>query len=77
MNFLFVGCSITWGDELEDRLNERYSKLVCDACGANENNVAEMAQSNDWIARRTIEETRKKKYDRVYVQLIKCTYYKK
>ena len=69
MNFLFVGCSITWGDELEDRLNERYSKLVCDACGANENNVAEMAQSNDWIARRTIEETRKKKYDRVYVQL--------
>ena len=35
MEFLFVGCSITWGDELEDRLNERYSKLVSDACGAN------------------------------------------
>ena len=69
MNILFVGCSITWGDELKDRLNTRYSKLVCDALGANETNIAECGQSNDWIARRTLEETRKKKYDRVYVQL--------
>ncbi len=69
MDFLFVGCSITWGDELKDRLNTRYSKLICDALGANEYNIAECGQSNDWIARRTVEETRKKKYDRVYVQL--------
>ena len=68
-DFLFVGCSITWGDELKDRLNTRYSKLLCDALGANEYNIAECGQSNDWIARRTVEETRKKKYDRVYVQL--------
>lgn len=69
MDILFVGCSITWGDELKDRLNTRYSKLLCDALGANEYNVAECGTSNDWIARRTVEETRKRKYDRVYVQL--------
>ena len=69
MDILFVGCSITWGDELKDRLNTRYSKLICDALGANETNIAECGMSNDWIARRTVEETRKKKYDRVYVQL--------
>ena len=69
MEFLFVGCSITWGDELKDRLNTRYSKLVCDALGANEHNIAECGQSNDWIARRTVEETRKRRYDRIYVQL--------
>ena len=69
MDFLFVGCSITWGDELKDRLNTRYSKLVCDALGANEHNIAECGQSNDWIARRTVEETRKRRYDRIYVQL--------
>ena len=28
-----------------------------------------VVRSNDWIARRTVEETQKKKYDRVYVQL--------
>ena len=65
MDILFVGCSITWGDELKDRLNTRYSKLVCDALGANEHNIAECGQSNDWIARRTVEETRKRRYDRI------------
>ncbi len=69
MEFLFVGCSMTWGDELEDRFNSRYSKIVSDALGANETNIAQCGQSNDWIARRTVEETRKKRYDRVYVQL--------
>ena len=69
MDFLFVGCSITLGDELKDRLNTRYSELVCDALGANEHNIAECGQSNDWIARRTVEETRKRRYDRIYVQL--------
>ena len=69
MEILFVGCSITWGDELQDRLKDRYSRLVCDALGANETNIAECGGSNDWIARRTAEEVQKKEYDRVYVQL--------
>ena len=69
MEILFAGCSITWGDELKDRLNSRYSKIICDALGANETNIAECGQSNDWIARKVVEETQRKKYDRVYVQL--------
>ena len=69
MEILFVGCSITWGDELQDRLKDRYSRLVCDALGANETNIAECGQSNDWIARKTVEAVRAKQYDRVYVQL--------
>ena len=69
MEILFAGCSITWGDELKDRLNSRYSKIICDALGANETNIARCGQSNDWIARRVVEETQKKEYDRVYVQL--------
>ena len=63
MEILFVGCSITWGDELQDRMKDRYSRLVCDALGANETNVAECGTSNDWIARRTVEEVQKKEYD--------------
>ena len=58
MEFLFVGCSVTWGDELKHRFSDRYSKLVCKALGATETNIAECARSNDWIARRTVEETR-------------------
>ena len=69
MDFLFVGCSNTEGHELKDRVSTRYSKLICDALGANEYNIAEGGRSNDWIARRTVEETRKKLYKRVYVQL--------
>ena len=69
MDFLFVGCSNTEGHELKDRFSTRYSKLICDALGANEYNIAEGGRSNDWIARRTVEETRKKLYKRVYVQL--------
>ena len=69
MDFLFVGCSNTFGTELKEPYNSRYSRLLCDALGANEYNIAEPGMSNDWIARRTVEETRKKKYDRVYVQL--------
>jgi hypothetical protein len=69
MDFLFVGCSNTWGDELREPSNSRYSKLLCDSLGVNEHNIAECGTSNDWIARRTVEETQKKKYDRVYVQL--------
>lgn len=69
MEILFAGCSNTWGDELKDRLNSRYSKIMCDALGANETNIAECGRSNDWISRRVLEETKKKHYDLVVVQL--------
>ncbi len=46
MKILFHGCSITWGDELEDRENERFSKLVCDILCVEENNLAHCGNSN-------------------------------
>ena len=46
MKILFHGCSITWGDELEDRENERYSKLVSDKFDTKENNIALCGNSN-------------------------------
>ena len=60
---------MTWGDELKDRFSSRFSKIVSDAHGANETNIAERGQSNDWVSRRTVEETRRKRYERVQVQL--------
>ena len=51
----FSGCSITWGDELNDRLNERYSKLVADHYNTKGYNMSECGISNDAIVRRTIE----------------------
>ena len=44
---LFSGCSITWGDELENRKKVRFSK--------NHVNIARNGLSNDMIVMRTIE----------------------
>ena len=44
---LFSGCSITWGDELENRKKDRFSK--------NHVNIARNGLSNDMIVMRTIE----------------------
>ena len=68
MKILFHGCSITWGDELEDRENERYSKLVCDKLGVEENNLANCGNSNDRIVRETIEYLKTSKVDVVVMQ---------
>ena len=63
MKILFHGCSITWGDELEDRENERYSKLVSDKFDTKENNIALCGNSNDRIVRETIEYLKTSKVD--------------
>jgi len=68
MKILFHGCSITWGDELEDRENERYSKLVCDILCVEENNLAHCGNSNDRIVRETIEYLQTSKVDVVVMQ---------
>jgi len=65
---LFHGCSITWGDELEDRENERYSKLICNNFGIDENNIALCGNSNDRIVREAIEYLEKEKVDIVVLQ---------
>ena len=51
----FSGCSITFGDELRDPANERFSKLVSGHYGVEENNISECGISNDLIVRRTIQ----------------------
>ena len=44
---LFSGCSITYGDELENRIEDRFSK--------HHRNIAECGISNDMIVMKTIE----------------------
>ena len=55
MKILFTGCSSTWGDELEDRLNQRYSKIVSDHYNIEEHNISLCGISNDTIVRNTIQ----------------------
>ncbi len=44
---LFTGCSMTWGDELENRLEDRFSK--------SHPNIAQCGMSNDMMVIKTIE----------------------
>ena len=56
MNIFFNGCSYTWGDELSNRYQERYSRVVSEALGAkSEINIAVNGRSNDAIARTTMK----------------------
>ena len=64
----FSGCSITWGDELNNRLNERYSKLVADHYNTKGYNMSECGISNDAIVRRTIEYLQGTRPDLVVLQ---------
>ena len=68
MKILFHGCSITWGDELEDRENERYSKLVSDKFDTKDNNIALCGNSNDLIVRSAIDYLKENKVDIVVLQ---------
>ena len=54
MNILFHGCSITYGDELTNRIQERYSRLVSKHYDAKEENLAWNGISNDRIVRETL-----------------------
>lgn len=55
MHIFFNGCSYTWGDELENREEERYSRVVSTHYNAKETNIAANGNSNDAIARTTME----------------------
>ena len=50
---LFSGCSITWGDELENQA-DRFSSIVAEKIGIAENNVSSCGISNDAIIRRAV-----------------------
>ena len=68
MKILFNGCSITWGDELTDRENQRYSRLVSNHYNAEEVNLASNGISNDRIVRESIAYLDKNSVDLIVVQ---------
>ena len=69
MKIYFDGCSWCWGAELQDRYNERYSKLICDKLGAEETNHGIPGGSNDRIVRNLLVEYNIEEYDYVIIQM--------
>lgn len=55
MKIYFDGCSNTWGAELQNPQQSRYSKLVCDYFGAEEYNIALRGGSNMRLARNILD----------------------
>ena len=55
MKIYFDGCSHTWGAELQNPQQSRYSKLVCDYFGAEEYNIALQGGSNMRLARNILD----------------------
>ena len=69
MRVLFNGCSWTYGEELIQREQTRYSKLICDHYGWEEYNISRCASSNYEIVHKCYEEVSKNEYDIVLIQL--------
>lgn len=49
MNIAFFGDSFTWGDELDNPQNDRFSRLVCQKFDANEINISRRGSGNEEI----------------------------
>ena len=49
MKIVFAGCSFTYGDELENPEEQRFSRLVCNKLQAEEYNVSRSGSSNDLL----------------------------
>ena len=69
MKIYFDGCSWTQGTELENQEEERYSKLICNHLGAEENNLGYGGGSNDRIVRNLLVENNIEKYDAAFIQM--------
>ena len=68
MSLCFSGCSITWGDELQNRLNDRFSHLVSQHYGCVGYNLSQCGISNDAIVRRTIKYLKENRPDVLVMQ---------
>jgi len=68
MSLCFSGCSITWGDELKNNHQERYSTLVSKHYDVRHTNISENGISNDNIVRNTIRHLQGTKPDVVVIQ---------
>ena len=69
MKILFNGCSWAEGAELENPEEERYSRLVCNELGADENNIAKGGGSNDRIIRKLTLNDKLSEYDLIVIQM--------
>jgi len=68
MSLCFSGCSITWGDELRNRYQERYSTLVSKHYDSRHFNLSQCGISNDSIVRSTINNIQHTNPDIVVIQ---------
>jgi len=69
MKIYFDGCSWTYGCELDNPEQQRFSKLICDYFGAEETNLAVQGGSNDKIVRKLLTETDISQYDLGIIQM--------
>jgi len=69
MKILFTGCSWTYGDELQNPMESRYSKLICDYFKINEYNIAKNGNPTQGIIRLAFNELEKNDYDVCCVQI--------
>lgn len=69
MKIYFDGCSRTWGGELDNREQDRFSALVCKELGAEEYNISKSMASNERIARQLIIDNDIKDYDAAIIQM--------
>ena len=68
MRIIWAGCSLTYGDELKNREEERFSHLVSDQLGAEEVNLSRNGNSNDIILNWFIRECNRQKPDVAVIQ---------
>jgi len=69
MKIYFDGCSWTYGTELKDKHQLRYSKLICNHYKAEEYNFSISGGSNDRIIRNLLVENNIEDYDLGIIQL--------
>ena len=70
MKIYFDGCSWTWGAELKDPYQSRYSKIVSDKLGAEEYNISKPGASNARMVRQLLVDHKDlSEFDLVVIQM--------
>ena len=64
---LTLGDSFTWGEELDNRIEQAWPYLIARQFDKRLNNLAQSSASNDRILRLAVEETIQRRYDLVVV----------
>ena len=70
MKIYFDGCSWTWGAELKDPYQSRYSKIVSDKLGAEEYNISKPGASNSRMVRQLLVDHKDlSEFDLIVIQM--------